>query len=40
MAWHYQTTRADQWDYTATQKIILNVPVINLQSKVFLERCC
>lgn len=23
MAWHYQTTPADSWDYTATQKMIL-----------------
>ncbi|MFC4308521.1 PQQ-dependent dehydrogenase, methanol/ethanol family [Steroidobacter flavus] len=23
MAWHYQTTPGDQWDYTATQKMIL-----------------
>ena len=23
MAWHYQTTPGDQWDYTATQHIVL-----------------
>lgn len=23
MAWHYQTTPGDQWDYTATQKMVL-----------------
>ncbi|HKY91556.1 MAG TPA: PQQ-dependent dehydrogenase, methanol/ethanol family [Nevskiaceae bacterium] len=23
LAWHYQTTPGDQWDYTATQKLIL-----------------
>src|SRR5690606_2722286 len=23
LAWHYQTTPGDQWDYTATQKMIL-----------------
>ena len=23
LAWHYQTTPGDQWDYTATQKVIL-----------------
>src|SRR5690606_26990876 len=35
-AWHYQTTPGDQWDYTATQKMILADLVIDDQPRQVL----
>lgn len=36
--WHYQTTPADNWDYTATQHMILaNLPIEGVSRKVIMQ---
>ncbi|MEM8499579.1 MAG: PQQ-dependent dehydrogenase, methanol/ethanol family [Pseudomonadota bacterium] len=36
--WHYQTTPAEQWDYTATQHMVLaNIEVDSVQRKVLMQ---
>ena len=38
LAWHYQTTPGDQWDYTATQKIILaDLKIDGRQRRVLMQ---
>ena len=38
MKWHYQTTPGDQWDYTATQKMILaELPIGGRQRQVLMQ---
>ncbi|HEY1075998.1 MAG TPA: PQQ-dependent dehydrogenase, methanol/ethanol family [Fontimonas sp.] len=38
LAWHYQTTPGDQWDYTATQKMILaDLQIDGRERKVLMQ---
>lgn len=38
LKWHYQTTPADNWDYTATQHIILaDLPIDGKERKVLMQ---
>ena len=38
LAWHYQTTPGDQWDYTATQKMILaDLEIGGRQRRVLMQ---